>query len=368
MSIFDKLGIEEGPSTGVKVLIDFSHLSHRNLYVSMAKVQGMKQSMFSGNINLDDYPVMLQDNPLKNAAVVGMFYHLMLRSIMLIRSKFDVKPENIYICLDDRSWRKDAYKGYKAHRAAGREKSEIDFSGFYKCIDLLLEFFALTKINTIKASTAEADDILYVLSEEFSKSSKVIVVTSDKDLKQILRFQGVDMFDPIQREMVKNWNPKMLLSHILLGDAGDGIPSIKDCTEFEPAFLTYCKRQNIFIHEIEVLSKLEMFPYICEEYLAEGGHKASIYKPARFGPKGAEKIIESGNLREELRKSNILKENFKRNRLLIDLRKIPKEVKATILEALNNLPKKSNKSFDITDWLSKYQLKEIQKDIQKILI
>ena len=161
MNIYDFAGVKE--PTSKKVLIDFSHLSHRNLYIAKLKVDQMSKSMYSFNGDLSDYHMMIDGDELKNAAMVDMWFHLMLKSIMLIKRTHEAKAEDVILCLDDRSWRKKYYKGYKAHRQAEKDKTSILFEGFYKNVNTLLDFFGLTKINILQTKDAEADDLLFVV-------------------------------------------------------------------------------------------------------------------------------------------------------------------------------------------------------------
>ena len=365
MNIYDFAGVKE--PTSKKVLIDFSHLSHRNLYIAKLKVDQMSKSMYSFNGDLSDYHMMIEGDELKNAAMVDMWFHLMLKSIMLIKRTHEAKAEDVILCLDDRSWRKKYYKGYKAHRQSEKDKTSILFEGFYKNVNTLLDFFGLTKINILQTKDAEADDLLYVVSKILSESNVMCVaVTSDKDLKQILRFSNVKMYDPLAKDFIKDWKPEDLLKHILIGDAGDGVPSIKDQTQFTPEFISFLKTNNIFLSDVEVVGKLEVFGYLEDKFLETYPSK-KIYKPGMFGEKTAEKAIQDGSWKKLIKEKSI-KGRYLRNRTLIDLRKIPVEISLKIIEDYENLPKKVNKPFEITDFLTKHQLKEVQKDIQKILI
>jgi len=361
LNIEDLLGVSSSVKGAPVVLVDYSHLSHRNLFIAKVKIDSMSNNMFSFH-NLDDYNECLPGNPLKSAALVDMYYHMMLRSIIGIKKQFKIKSENIILCRDDRSWRKNVYVGYKAHRAAERDKSDLDWNAFYKDADKLFSIIeSNTKIKVLQVPEAEADDLLYVLAENLSKSNPITVVTSDKDLKQILRFSNVSMYDPLKREMVKDWVASDLLSHILCGDSGDGVPSIKDGAEFEPSFISHLKRNFINLSKVEDVTKLEVFKPISESY------DGKIYKPGRFAEGGAKKVIQTKSLRNVLKENPIFKRNFIRNRLLIDLRKIPKYISTRIMDMFDSLPQKKNNMFDLQDWLVKHKLKEVQKDMQHLL-
>ena len=97
MNIYDFAGVKE--PTSKKVLIDFSHLSHRNLYIAKLKVDQMSKSMYSFNGDLSDYHMMIDGDELKNAAMVDMWFHLMLKSIMLIKRTHEAKAEDVIVII-----------------------------------------------------------------------------------------------------------------------------------------------------------------------------------------------------------------------------------------------------------------------------
>jgi 5'-3' exonuclease len=73
----------------------------------------------------------------------------------------------------------------------------------------------------------EADDIAGVLTKELQHKEKIIV-TSDGDYVQLLKYKNVKIFDPIKAAFVKHDNPeKYLQIKCLMGDRGDNIPAIK---------------------------------------------------------------------------------------------------------------------------------------------
>lgn len=359
MNIEQFAGIEK---VGPKVLVDFSHLSHRNLFIAKVQSDKLSNNMLNTSIEIQNYDNIL-DDPLRSAALADIYYHLMFQSLVGIKKRFGVKAEDIVLCLDDRSWRKNRFKLYKAKRNEEREKSPLNWEEFYKTVNRLIKVINdNTKIKIIQTKEAEADDIIFVLAREFSyKNIPVNVVTSDKDIKQVLRFNGVNMFDPIKKEDVKNWNPKDLLVHILAGDEGDGVPSIKDGTSFSPEFLKHLKNNKILIEDVNIVTKLEIFDNVYNSF--EG---TKIFKPGQFAQGKAKKIVDDGSLRKELKLNPMFKEHFIRNRKLIDMRKIPKDIMERILHTYENISPKSNNLFELQDWMVEHKLKEAQKNISYI--
>ena len=54
-----------------------------------------------------------------------------------------------------------------------------------------------------------------------------MIVSADKDFKQLQKFDNVRQFSPMTKKLVKVDNPRLELEeHILGGDAGDGVPNV----------------------------------------------------------------------------------------------------------------------------------------------
>lgn len=348
-----------------KILVDYSHLSHRNLFMAKANIDRASNNMLSIRSDISDYDLILKDgNEDKSAALVDMYYHQMLRSIIHIKKHFKVKAEDIVLCLDSRSWRKDAYKTYKSDRTKSRSESPIDWGGFYKANNKLIELLdSTTKIKILQVEPAEADDIIFTVARRLSEREiENITVTSDKDIKQILRFSHSKMYDPVKKEDVTVWHQTDLLTHILAGDSGDGVPSVKDGTIFHPDFIKHLKENQIFITSVKEATKLEVFESIYESYTGK-----KVFKAGLFATGKASKIVKDGNLRSFLKENELFKDHFIRNRRLIDMRKIPKQIVSDIEIAYDELPQKKNDMFELQDFLVKHKLRDIQKSISHLL-
>jgi hypothetical protein len=158
-------------------------------------------------------------------------------------------------------------------------------------------------------------------------------VSSDKDYKQVLEYDNVSLFDPIKKEFVKMTKPEVRnfkLFHILLGDSGDNVPSIKAESEFHKDFISFLRRENIFVTEVDKFFKLQISGMLIEKYQTEFLDKP-IYKKAMFGEVGVNKFLE--NFEENFEKlPEICKSNFERNKVLIDFDYIPEDIQKAILE------------------------------------
>lgn len=75
--------------------------------------------------------------------------------------------------------------------------------------------------------TAEADDIIAVLTKHAPFGEKVLIVSGDKDFQQLHKYGYVKQWSPNVNKMIHCEDPYLFLKeHILSGDKSDGIPNI----------------------------------------------------------------------------------------------------------------------------------------------
>ncbi|MHB1679260.1 MAG: DNA polymerase [bacterium] len=172
-------------------------------------------------------PPLVNSKGFPTGAVLGY-----TRMLIKLKTKFNIKYG---ACLFDsrKSFRKEAYKEYKANRIEMPED-------LVKQVDYITLVSNLLGFKTFKSEGYEADDLIAFVAEKFSKSNKTIcIVTSDKDLKQLLS-SNVCIYDAqkdiiITQEIFENdygIKPeafKYILA--LMGDASDNIPGIKGIGE-----------------------------------------------------------------------------------------------------------------------------------------
>jgi len=138
-----------------------------------------------------------------------------------------LKADRVIITIESRSWRKTFYPLYKANRDAGKEadeKLDLFYDAVNKAADFMRDF---TNAKVIKASEAEGDDIIAVLVQKFSaEGDKTTVVSTDGDFKQLLRYKGTRLFNPIKKVYVsEGYSHLDYITKLVKGDAGDNVPS-----------------------------------------------------------------------------------------------------------------------------------------------
>lgn len=225
------------------------------------------------------------------------------------------KPNEVVIAYDGRgNWRREIYPEYKAHRKDNRDKDDIPWDevfGFFDDFQTELQNFPF---KILRLDKTEADDIIATLANRDDEFDENIILSSDKDFKQLLKNPTVKIFDPIKDKFITCNDPeKYLECHVMQGDNSDNIPG------FAP----------------------------------------------RVGEKTAEKFYNnSDKFQEKLDKDEIYEENLARNRAIIDLDRIPKHITEKIIdqyEAYNYSPESS-----IIRYFAKHQLRNLMKKTSEL--
>lgn len=145
------------------------------------------------------------------------------------------EPTHIAACFDGAdNWRKKAYVEYKANR------KPIDEALALQLNQLEAEVRSLG-IHCVRHETFEADDTIATLCAEFaSEETPVVIVSSDKDLAQLIG-EHVTMFDPRPdkngqthlydaKGATEKWGvaPHRMAEFLAIkGDASDNVPGVK---------------------------------------------------------------------------------------------------------------------------------------------
>tara|TARA_B110000503_G_scaffold72394_1_gene111939 strand:+ start:60 stop:908 length:849 start_codon:yes stop_codon:yes gene_type:complete len=157
--------------------------------------------------------------------------HTILNSLRMYNKRFRKDYGQMVIAIDSYSWRKDVYPEYKFKRASVRKESNVDWESLFKTVDKIkLELKENFPYKIVEVAKCEADDIIGVLAQvtqEFGKHEKVMIVSGDKDFIQLHQYNNVRQYSPITKKFVQNPDPKAyLLEHILKGDSSDGVPNV----------------------------------------------------------------------------------------------------------------------------------------------
>jgi 5'-3' exonuclease len=129
---------------------------------------------------------------------LGFALHLTMMSINKVARKFGA--DHIVFALEGRSWRKDAYKPYKANRAVARaalnEAEAEEDKLFWETYDELTKYLSTkTNCSVIRCATAEADDVI-ARWIALHPQDEHTVVSSDSDFVQLVA-PNVQLFNGI---------------------------------------------------------------------------------------------------------------------------------------------------------------------------
>ena len=119
---------------------------------------------------------------------VGMAMHIMFNSIKKVWRDFD--GDHVVMCLEGRSWRKDFYTPYKANRKVIMDKRSVkeqeDDELFFESYNDMVEFLdKRTNVSVIQHHNAEADDLIATWIQEHPNDDHVIIST-DSDFYQLI--------------------------------------------------------------------------------------------------------------------------------------------------------------------------------------
>lgn len=231
--------------------------------------------------------------------------HTLLSQYARINDKYRSRFGDIVICNDaDNYWRKDVYPGYKQQRKEQKEKDDsVDWALLYETFDKIRnEVRDNLPYKSLRVHRCEADDLMYVLCKNYSDREKILVVSSDKDMVQLMQFKNVSIYSPKTDSIIKSIPnvEQVLFSHVLKGDSADNIPNVLTSTE---------------------------------DFLE---------KKVRQKPMTAKRIVEYTN-----NPDLVDQKNLERNRTLIDMSYIPEEQENAILTKYKEtIPAKREKVFD----------------------
>ena len=119
---------------------------------------------------------------------LGMALHIMFNSIK--KAWQDYGGTHVVFCLEGRSWRKDAYKPYKANRAETRaamtQKEAEEDALFWETFDKFKEFITeKTNSTVLQHSRLEADDLIAGFIQTHPNDEHIIIST-DSDFHQLI--------------------------------------------------------------------------------------------------------------------------------------------------------------------------------------
>ncbi len=290
---------------------------------------------------------------------LGMALHITFNSIK--KAWQDFNGSHVVFCLEGRSWRKDYYKPYKANRAETRaamtQKEQEEDKLFWETFDAFKDFIETkTNCTVLRHPQLEADDLIAGFIEMHPNDNHIIIST-DSDFHQLIapnvkQYNGVadtltthegvfdkkgkSVIDKKTKEPVPAPNPQWILfEKCMRGDSSDNVFSAY------PGVRTKGTKNKVGLQEA------------FEDRSKQGWAWNNLMLQRWTDHEGKEHRV---------------KDDYERNRQLIDLKAQPQDIKNIIQETIQentNTPKNiSQVGIRLLKFCNLYDMKKIADSIQ----
>ena len=289
---------------------------------------------------------------------VGMAMHIIFNSVKKAWNDFD--GNHVVFCLEGRSWRKDFYTPYKANRKVTRDQRSPremeDDELFFEAYDDMCTFLAeKSNCTVIRQSNAEADDLIATWIQQHP-DDKHVIVSTDSDFYQLIA-PNVTQYNGTTDQIITLEGFKNGKTGATVIDKKTGEPK----KAIDPEFVLFekCVRgdssDNVFsAYPGARLKGTKNKTGITEAF--EDRHTAG-YNYNNF-------MLQRWVDHEE--QEHRVRDDFERNRILIDLTMQPDEVKveckARVAEAVNKEPA-SQIGIHFMKFCSKWNLERMSQTV-----
>ena len=174
--------------------------------------------------------------------VKNLIRHVTLSTLKSYKKKYGKEYGELVICCDGRKyWRKEFFEFYKGMRKSNRDKSDLDWKLIFDTLSEMREDISQHfPYHVMHIDRAEADDIIAVMTQYLQENlliqeglveepQKILILSSDKDFKQLQLYPTVKQWSPMQKKYITATKKEIVehkIEHIVKGDTGDGVPNI----------------------------------------------------------------------------------------------------------------------------------------------
>ena len=135
---------------------------------------------------------------------IGMAMHLTMSSVNQVQRMFGV--DHVVFCLEGRSWRKEFYTPYKAHRkldeSAMTEREIEENKMFWETYEAFTTFLReKTNTSVLRVPNAEADDII-ARFVHLHPDDEHFIISSDTDFVQLIS-ENVHQYNGVAGQLIK---------------------------------------------------------------------------------------------------------------------------------------------------------------------
>ena len=270
--------------------------------------------------------LMVQINQSKTKSVdENLVRHMVLNSLRMYRTKFGDKFGELVLTYDSRRyWRRDYFPNYKANRKKSRESSSLDWNSIFQSLNAIRDEIRETfPYKVVEVEGAEADDCIAAIVQHISVTpnefEQILILSGDKDFIQLHKHNFVKQYSPVLKKFINNIDPSIYIrEHVLRGDTSDGVPN-------------FLSPDNTFVDGL------------------------------RQKPMSTKKIADWIESKPEDVFTEEMMRNYQRNKTLIDLECIPKELVGRILEAYREPPQGDRSK--LLNYFIQKRLKNLMADI-----
>lgn len=152
------------------------------------------------------------------------------KMIKKLATQFDIKHAVLVWDSKGKTTRHDIFPEYKATRQATP-------TDLHSQKEYIQEFAQLIGLTQLAQPGLEADDLMYSLAkQEATQEQDVVIVSSDKDMAQVLTQEHIKIYDAFKDEFVTRQKAeqkfeipieKLPFYFALIGDSSDNIPGVK---------------------------------------------------------------------------------------------------------------------------------------------
>jgi 5'-3' exonuclease len=347
------------------IIVDTSVLIYKNLFSAIkysTDINGKALKKVGGQYgkyNTDDF--------------IRLWKHKMINDLRYIYKDNKNKYGNLVLAIDNhtsKNWRKTIYPDYKGNRKDTRDKSGVDFEEFFVHLEQLLKDLEVFPFIQVDVPEAEGDDVIAILTENYYKTEDILIVTTDKDMKQLFKYPNIRIFNPLKLKMEKRLNEleleEWLVEHVIQGDDSDNIPKIVAQTEFSPHFISFLKSNEVYENRVYQFKQLSISNKLIDEYKKQYPDK-DLYKTTRFGPVALKKFLEDFEI--NMNSNPLYKEHYKRNESLVLFENIPDYLSKNVLQLYQEKVKDVKCDIPkITKYFMSNQLMELYSSYQDFLL
>jgi len=180
------------------IIVDTSVLLYKNLFSAIkysTDINGKSIKKIGGEYG-----------KYKTQEFIRLWKHKMINDLRYIYKDNKNKYGNLVLAIDNHTssnWRKDISPDYKGKRREARDKSGVNFKEFFVHVEELLSNLESFPFIQVDVPKAEGDDVIAILTKHYSKIEDILIVTTDRDMRQLLLYNNVTIFNPLKLQYLK---------------------------------------------------------------------------------------------------------------------------------------------------------------------